>query len=369
LPASSFAVLSGTEIRATTPAKPAGVAHLQVLTPAGASAASSADQFTYESVTQAIDFGALADKTYGDPDFTVSATASSGLPVTLGRSGNCTLNMVTVHITGAGSCTITASQAGNSTYSPATDVSRTFMVAKASQTVAVSTPAPATAAANASFSVAAIAPGGAVSYSSGGVCTNSGATFTMASTSGLCTVKYDQPGNANYHAAPQVLDLVTVGKAPQTITFGALANKTYGDADFVVSASATSGLAVSFAASGNCIVSAATVHLTGAGSCTVSASQAGNANYNAAPTVSRTFSIARKPLTPPSTCKVPKVVGKRLGAAKALIKRAHCRTGKVVYTYSRQRTSGFVVSQSRRPGKIVPANTRINLIVSRGRKQ
>ncbi len=34
------------------------------------------------------------------------------------------------------------------------------------------------------------------------------------------------------------------------------------------------------------------MHLTSVGSCTVTASQLGNANYNAAPDVSRTFSIA-----------------------------------------------------------------------------
>ena len=43
----------------------------------------------------------------------------------------------------------------------------------------------------------------------------------------------------------------TINKADQTITFAALADKTYGDADFSVSASATSGLAVSFSASGD----------------------------------------------------------------------------------------------------------------------
>ncbi len=82
----------------------------------------------------------------------------------------------------------------------------------------------------------------------------------------------------------------------QTITFGPLANKTYGDQDFSVSATASSGLAVSFTASGSCTVSGATVHLTGAGSCTVTASQPGDANYNAAPDVSRTFSIAPAPV-------------------------------------------------------------------------
>jgi predicted outer membrane repeat protein len=84
---------------------------------------------------------------------------------------------------------------------------------------------------------------------------------------------------------------VTIGKADQTIVFNALANKNSGDADFVVSATASSGLAVGFAASGSCTLTSNTVHLTGMGSCTITASQSGDANYNAAPDVSQTFTI------------------------------------------------------------------------------
>ena len=84
---------------------------------------------------------------------------------------------------------------------------------------------------------------------------------------------------------------LTVTKASQTITFDTLATKTFGDADFTVSATASSGLAVSLAASGNCTLSGSTVHITGAGACTINASQGGNANYNAAPNVSQSFTV------------------------------------------------------------------------------
>ena len=91
--------------------------------------------------------------------------------------------------------------------------------------------------------------------------------------------------------------LLHVTALDQTITFGPLTDKTYGDADFTVSATASSGLQVSFSASGSCTVSGSTVHLTGAGSCTITASQAGNGSYNAAPDVPRTFSIGKAALT------------------------------------------------------------------------
>jgi hypothetical protein len=44
--------------------------------------------------------------------------------------------------------------------------------------------------------------------------------------------------------------LSVISGQSQTITFGALASVTYGDADFAISATATSGLPVSFTASG-----------------------------------------------------------------------------------------------------------------------
>jgi hypothetical protein len=88
---------------------------------------------------------------------------------------------------------------------------------------------------------------------------------------------------------------LTVIKADQAIAFGALADKTYGDAPFTVNATGGgSGNSVTFSASGNCTSSGAggsTITITGAGSCTVAASQAGNANYNVAPDVSQSFTI------------------------------------------------------------------------------
>ena len=88
----------------------------------------------------------------------------------------------------------------------------------------------------------------------------------------------------------------------QTISFDQLANKTFGDAPFAVSATASSGLPVSFAASGNCVVNGSVVTLTASGTCTIIASQTGNANFSPAPDVSRTFSISRPPLICHTIC-------------------------------------------------------------------
>ena len=160
---------------------------------------------------------------------------------------------------------------------------------------------------------------------------------------GSCTVTVSQPGDANYNAAVDVAQSFSIAKANQTISLGALADRTLGALDFSVSAIHLLGPHGSFAASGNCTVSGATVHLTGAGSCTVTASQPGDANYNAAADVPQSFAIRKA--SAPAKCTVPGVVGKELAAAKLALKRRHCGTGKVSRAYSNKIKKGRVSSQ------------------------
>jgi hypothetical protein len=88
---------------------------------------------------QTITFDPLAGKVYGDAAFSISASASSGLPVTLTATGPCTVLGTTVTITGTGTCTITAQQAGNDNYLPAADVSQSFNIVKAPATITIGT--------------------------------------------------------------------------------------------------------------------------------------------------------------------------------------------------------------------------------------
>jgi hypothetical protein len=92
-----------------------------------------------EPEPQTITFDPIADKVYGAPAFSVSATASSALPVSLSATGECTVAGSTVTITAAGTCTITAQQAGNADYQPAQDVVRSFAIAKAPATITIGT--------------------------------------------------------------------------------------------------------------------------------------------------------------------------------------------------------------------------------------
>lgn len=68
-------------------------------------------------------------------------------------------------------------------------------------------------------------------------------------------------------------------------------------------------------------------------------------------------------------CQVPKVSGFRLASARLALGKRHCRVGRVSYAFSRKKKRGIVISQSLRPGRVVPANSKVNLVVSRGRRR
>jgi len=88
---------------------------------------------TYKAGTaQTITFPSPGNQIYGVTPIMLGATASSGLTVTYTvTSGPATVAGNVLTITGAGTVTIQASQAGNGTYRPATPVSQTITVAKA----------------------------------------------------------------------------------------------------------------------------------------------------------------------------------------------------------------------------------------------
>src|SRR4029077_10003868 len=131
------------------------------------------------------------------------------------------------------------------------------------------------------------------------VCTISGSTVSFIG-AGTCVIDANQAGNANYNAAPQAQQSFIVGKGSQTISFTSSppANPAVGGT-YVVSATATSGLSVTFtiaaASASVCSISGSMVTFIGTGTCTINANQAGNANYNAAPQVQQSFTVNQAP--------------------------------------------------------------------------
>jgi MBG domain-containing protein/thrombospondin type 3 repeat protein len=194
-------------------------------------------------VAQSITFAELSGKTFGDPDFTVAATATSGLAVSYTAAGKCTVSGASVHLTGAGACTITAHQGGNTSFTPADQVSREFAIAKATASLTLGSlnqtytgsPLSATASTN---------PGGL------GVV---GITYNGSSAPPTLAGSYPVQAmldNDDYQAAPAVGALV-IAKAQATITLGNLSQTYNGSPHAATATTNPAGLAVSITYDGS----------------------------------------------------------------------------------------------------------------------
>jgi YVTN family beta-propeller protein len=170
-----------------------------------AAAASVSRSFSVTQGTQTITFGTISNRTFTTVPFTVSATASSSLAVNLASTTPtvCTVSGSSVTLLTAGTCSLQATQAGNTNWAAATPVSRSFTVSKASQTINFTQPASPRAVSAGAFTVSATASSGlAVNFASTTttVCTVSGTMVTPIKT-GTCTIQATQPGSSSYNAA------------------------------------------------------------------------------------------------------------------------------------------------------------------------
>ena len=125
------------------------------------------------------------------------------------------------------------------------------------------------------------------------VCTVTGSTVTLAGV-GLCTIQVSQAGSADYLAAMAVSQSFHVTQATQSITFAPIADRTYDPTPFPLSATGgASGNPIVFTPVNPavCTVTGSAVTMAGPGLCAISADQAGNTNYQAAPTAFRNFRV------------------------------------------------------------------------------
>jgi hypothetical protein len=169
-------------------------------------------------------------------------------------------------------------------------------VVEASQTITFTSTAPSNATVGATYTVTATggASGNAVTFSTMSMCTVSGSTVSFIGV-GKCVIDANQAGDADYLAATQVQQTITVGKASQTITFTSTApsNATVGATYTVTATGGASGNAVGFRTTSLCTVSGSTVRFIGVGTCVIDANQAGDADYLAAAQATQSFRVAK----------------------------------------------------------------------------
>jgi hypothetical protein len=135
-----------------------------------------------------------------------------------------------------------------------------------------------------------------VSYTSSNksVATVEGSTITIVGV-GQTTITASQAGNEDFAPAADVEQVITVNKANQTITFEALTKNTFGDSPFVLSATATSDLPVSYASSNEAVatIEGNLVTIIGVGQTTITASQAGNDDFAPAANLEQVLTVEK----------------------------------------------------------------------------
>jgi sugar lactone lactonase YvrE len=257
----------------------------------------------------------------------VATGGASGNSVTFSIDGSSTgagsINGSTLNVTGVGTFVIDANQAGNSTYSAATQVQKSVVVTQAAQAINFTPPAtPVTYSSGLTISLSATggASGNSIVFtidtSSTGTGSITGSTLTVTGV-GTFVIDANQAGNSNYAAATQVQKSVVVTQAAQAINF------TQPTTPVTYSSGLTIPLVATGGASGNSIVftidtsstgtgsitGGSTLNVTGVGTFVINANQAGNSNYAAATQVQKSIVVNAPPLptfnvtspTPPQT--------------------------------------------------------------------
>lgn len=263
-----------------------------------ASAVIGAPVYDGTDITYTITYSNSNSITISDADVTVNASGDGTATATVSGTGSTTRTVTLSSISGSTGnigISLSAGTADNATADgPAAAVGPSATIGFQSITFGALEDR---VAGGVDFDLAATggASGNDVTYASSNssVATVSGSTVTIVG-AGVTNITASQAGNGSYIAAADVVQSLTV-KGTQTITFNALANKTYGDATFTVGATGgDTGNPVTFAgddASVATVSSSGEVTIISTGSVNITANQAGDASYGAADPVVQSLTV------------------------------------------------------------------------------
>ncbi len=236
--------------------------------------------------------------------YVATAISSAGLPVTISSTTTavCTIVPATgvVSFLTAGSCNLTATQAGTTNIFPANPVSITFTVFRGPQSVTFSSFLPFSTVNGPTYTVSASSTSGLpVSFfidpSSSLICSIVGAVVSFTG-SGDCRIAASQVGDLNFLPATTV-QLVAVLPGAQTVSFtsNATASVEVGGPRYNVTGTSNRGLPVTVSvdrlSASVCRVVGNSVSFIGVGSCLVNLDQAGTVDYLAAATQTQTINV------------------------------------------------------------------------------
>jgi hypothetical protein len=291
----SIAVISGTAVMIMG----TGVAHITASQAGNENyeATDSTITLTINKLTQTIGNFENITKRLGDADTTLAATATSDgvITYTVADGSVAEINGNILHLVGAGITTITASQSGNEIYQSISKTVTLTVTSTDKQDQSISNFSNvAKTFGDADFDLTATASSGLdVTYSSSDntVATVTGNIVTIEG-AGTTSIIATQSGNETYNAVSATVTL-TVNKATQSISNFTDIDKRTSDADFALTATASSGLEVSYSITDESIatVNNGMVHIVTRGTTTITATQPGNNNYEAAQPVTVTLTV------------------------------------------------------------------------------
>jgi hypothetical protein len=267
---------------------------------------------TASKATPTVTFtGAPASAGY-NATFTVASTTSATTVASIASNGSCSNSGASVTMTsGTGACSLTATWLADNNYSGAT-LTQSTAAAKIAPAVTF-TGAPATAAYKAGFTVASTSNSTAVAViASGGACSNTGASVTMTSGTGACSLTATWLADNNY-SGTTLTQSTTASKIAPSVTFtGAPATAVY-QSGFTVASTTNATSAATVAASGACSSAGGAVTMTsGSGTCSLTATWLADSNYNGS---TLTQSTSASKLTPSVNWTAPAAIiyGSALG--------------------------------------------------------
>jgi hypothetical protein len=256
----------------------------------------------------------------------ISTNPNAAIIITVSTSSTpfCVFDGRDVNFIASGNCFLNANQFEDANYLAAPQSSQSRFVAKGSQTLSFTTSPPAAPVVNSgTYTPIGVSSAGltpvvfTIDASTAGNCAISvGGVVTFISL-GQCLINANQIGDDNYNAAAQISQSCGVGLSSQTISVTSTApvSAYFGGPVYTVSATATSGLAVTMAidgaASAVCAISGNVVEFIGPGTCSIVFSQSGDGTFNAAVQVQQVFEVgkASQILTFSSTKPQPAIVG------------------------------------------------------------
>jgi len=235
-----------------------------------------------------------------------SSNATGSYPVTFTSTtlSICTVVNGAINVVIAGTCSITASQAGDATYAAASSVSKSITITKLAQTITFTQPSAMTVTSTDQPLVATSNATGSypVTFTSTtlSTCTIVNGAIHVVS-AGTCSITASQAGDGTYAAASSVSKSITITKLAQTITFTQPSAMTMTTADqpLVATSNATGSYPVTFTSTtlSICTVVNGAIKVVSAGTCSITASQAGDGTYAAAANVSRSISVMQAQAT------------------------------------------------------------------------